>query len=80
MDDRATKLIAQVKERERLEAAAEAEGDDSDAGEDGGVEIEGLGAEGGQRAPRRNEEEESGSEEEDDVPKPVKRRPIIELQ
>lgn len=78
MNDRATKLIAQVKERERLEAAAEAEGDDSEA-EDGGVEIEGLGTE-GQRAPRRNEEEESGSDEEDDVPKPVKRRPIIELQ
>lgn len=79
---RATKIIAQTKERERLEAAAALEEREFEADDDQEeLEIEGLETRTDHiRARAENdEEEEVGDEYEEEAPV-VKRRPIIELQ
>lgn len=74
---RATKLIAQTKERERVAAAAEAEAKENEDDEETGLDIEGLEERTDGVIPVGSGDEE---EEEDDEPKAVRRRPIIEIQ
>jgi hypothetical protein len=75
---RATKLIEKTKEREKLTAEAAAQEREFEEEDDGGIEIEGL---------ERVEDETGGKgtaaedeEEEAEEARPVRRRPIIEIQ
>lgn len=78
---RATKLIAQVKEREKVAELAKAEEKEFEESDDEGVEIEGLERVEDARGNAEVEEEGSGEEEEEEeAPRPVRRRPIIEIQ
>lgn len=74
---RATKLINQVKEREKVAAAAALEEKEFEEDDTEGIEIEGLRTE-RRAAVEEPMDDDSGSEEE--APKPVKRRPIIEIR
>lgn len=70
-------MIAQTKERERIAAAAEAEALENEDEDDNGLDIEGLEERTDGVIPVGSADEE---EEEEEEPKPVRRRPIIEIQ